>query len=556
MFDKQKRFFQIFGVFFKYIIGPYFLAKLRFKGEEEVKSRPRRLREGIQVSGVTFVKFGQILSLQRDVLPTEYCNELMKLLDQCPEFSYDLIKDRIRNELGKDPQDIYTSFSEKPIAAASFGQVHEAYLPTGERVAVKVQRPGIVEIVHRDIQVMYSLAKLVDSMFDLSITLKENLAQFERWTKDELDYRVEARYAELLYDNIKEDPNIKIPKIYRKYTTAKVLTLEFIDGFAVSDYLRLIHSGDTEGRCAIKKEKRFDDNIIVERMYNYYMKTAYEDGIFHADPHPGNIFIMEDNKIGYVDFGIIGTLGDATRNKLLNYSRAGAAKDTIATFEYFLELLDTRKARDIEGYKVKFREMLEAWINAATCPTATAGEKSFSMLMLRSMDSMRRYKLTMTPEALSFYRTVVTLDSISLQIIPEFNSLDVSHKFFEDLKEDTINSELYSYDAYKTYYVDAAALYKDMPNRLEYILEKIVKNKMIVKTELVEPSNFRKEMNNRIKLIAIAMTMICAAIFFCGTINQSGPLLWFISWGLIRTLTVIILLYWGCYFSVLIRRLK
>src|SRR3989344_6603731 len=234
---------------------------------------PRRLRLAMENLSGAFVKLGQLLSLRGDLIPKEYAREFSKLQDEVKPFKFEKVKEIIEKEFGQHLSKLFLKFDSEPIAAASVGQVHKAMLNNGKVVAVKVQRPNIEKIFETDIQLLYHLAHLVEKHYPelKDYNLMEIVKEFEEYTKNELDYLVEARNIDTFYNNFRNDP-IKIPKVYWNHTTKRVLTMEFIKGVKITE---------------TEKNRAFYVKQIVES----YIKQTMEYGTFHADPHPGNVFV-------------------------------------------------------------------------------------------------------------------------------------------------------------------------------------------------------------------------------------------------------------------------
>src|SRR3989344_1560988 len=249
---------------------------------------PRRLRLAMENLSGAFIKLGQLLSLRADLIPKEYAQEFSRLQDEVKPFKFEKVKEVIEKEFQKSLSEIFIKFDPNPIAAASVGQVHKAMLNNGKIVAVKVQRPGIEKIFEVDIALLYHLAVLLEKHYPelKDYNLVDIVKEFEEYTKNELDYICEARNIDVFHSNFKDDP-IKIPKVYWEYTTRRVLTMEFINGVKITQ---------------VKSNRRMYVRQIVES----YLKQTMEYGIFHADPHPGNIFVMENQRLALLDFGIVG----------------------------------------------------------------------------------------------------------------------------------------------------------------------------------------------------------------------------------------------------------
>jgi len=314
-----KRFNQILIVLFEegfdFLLSKIKLSKyipitkrLKSKLKKSEESKPEiRLRKTLERLGPTFIKFGQLLSVRPDLIPKEYVKELEKLQDSVPPFSFNEVKSTIEKEFGKKIEHLFLHFEKKPIASASISQVHKAILKPGKKSAVKVQRPDVKKIMETDIEIMFYFAKLLENHVENMRRFKplKIVSEFKDWTERELDFRLEARNAKRFYQNFKGSKTVHIPKVYDGLTSERILTLEFIEGIELHNIKEI-------------KRRKLDFNEIMKNGFNAIMTQVFVHGIFHADPHPGNIIIMRDNSIAFVDFGIVGYFDERLKNKCMD----------------------------------------------------------------------------------------------------------------------------------------------------------------------------------------------------------------------------------------------
>src|SRR6185503_18597554 len=267
--------------------------------------RGRHLREMLDELGPTFVKFGQLLSTRPDVVPPDIVLELQKLQDDVRPVPYEDVERVIREELELSVEQLFTEFDPTPIAAASIGQVHRAMLPNGRRVAVKVQRPNAPRQVEADVALLYQAARLIKERVRALefIDPRQLVDEFSRSIRQELDYRLEARIAEAFHHRFSGHPHVHIPRVYWSYTRTRVLTLELLDGFQLADLP--LEAWEMEER-----------RRLAYLMAETWMTMICRHGLFHGDPHPANIFVVDADHIGLVDFGQVGKLSDEDMSKL------------------------------------------------------------------------------------------------------------------------------------------------------------------------------------------------------------------------------------------------
>lgn len=296
-------------------------------------------KAAIELGGV-LIKLGQFLSARADIMPEEYLQELARLQDEVPPVSFKEIKQVIETSFSRPIGEIFKSIDEKPIAAASLAQVHLATLPSGEEIAVKIQRPDIEELCDIDLATFSWLMDGVDSLtkWGRRVDIQGLVNEFKRTLGDELDFLREGSYAQRFKDNFLENPDIYIPKVYWEYTNERVVTLEKVVGVKISDYAQL----DKQG---------FDRTEIAKKVVNSYLQQALIDGFFHADPHPGNLFVLPDARVAFVDFGMAGEITDEMRAHLKNAVIAVAKKDIQALIVALQSLGFIRKGANIEPIK-------------------------------------------------------------------------------------------------------------------------------------------------------------------------------------------------------------
>lgn len=255
------------------------------------------MRRFLEELGPTFVKIGQIASTRPDLFPAEIIRELEKLQDRVPPFSFQDVQNIIEQELDGTIEELFDEFREIPLAAASIGQVHSAVLKTGERVAVKIQRPHIRTIIQTDLEILQELAMLAELRFEWAARyqLRDIFEEFSRSLRAELEYTVEGRNAEKVASQFANDPNIRVPKVYWEYSTPKVLTMEFVEGTKLIEEKKLDEQG-------------YNRKILAERVVQAIFHQILIAGFFHGDPHPGNILALPEEVIVFMDFGMVGRL--------------------------------------------------------------------------------------------------------------------------------------------------------------------------------------------------------------------------------------------------------
>ena len=271
--------------------------RMLFNQDQDIpkKSLGERFRLFLEELGPTFVKVGQIASTRPDLLPAHVIQELVKLQDRVPPFPFDDVKRIIEQELGAEIEDIFKEFRETPLAAASIGQVHYAVLTTGERVAVKVQRPNIQQTIETDLDILQHLAILAERRLDWAAQyqISEIVEEFSKSLLSELDYTIEGRNAEKIAKQFLHDPYVSVPGVFWDYSTSKVLTTEYIEGIKLNE---------------VPNHSEYHPKLAAERFVHAILHQMLIEGFFHADPHPGNILVTPGDRIVFLDFGMVGRL--------------------------------------------------------------------------------------------------------------------------------------------------------------------------------------------------------------------------------------------------------
>jgi ubiquinone biosynthesis protein len=375
--------------------------------------RGRALREALDELGPTFVKFGQLLSMRPDVLPPDIIAELRGLQDDVRPFPFEQAEQVIEADLGLSLERLFLDFEPVPIAAASIGQVHQAVLPNGRRVAVKVQRPGAPRQIEADLALLYQAARIAKERvraFDF-IDARALVDEFARSIRQELDYRLEGRNAEAFRRNFAGHPHVRIPRVYWSYTRPRVLTLEFLDGTQVADL-------DPE---VVPIEERRD---LAYRMTETWMTMIFRDGFFHGDPHPANILVLEGtDRIGLVDFGLAGNLTEEDMTKLTRLF-IDAANENVDALPRRLADLGVRYPREREEqFLVELRELYYRYYGA------TLSEIDPLQVIREGFQLIYSLNLQLPTRFVLLDKAIATLGSVGVELYPDFNVFEVARPY-------------------------------------------------------------------------------------------------------------------------------
>ena len=394
---ENERMREIVSVFLRHGIGKGLVSK----------NMPVSIRESFEELGSTFIKIGQILSMRPDLLPEEYIVEFQKFQDNVRPEPYEVVRQVIENEMKSPLANLFERFEKVPVASASLAQVHIAYLKDGNRVAVKVLRPDVGEIMMRDIAIMKRLARRIRFLDrDNIVNLQEIADELESSTKKELDFLTEAKNIRMFHDYNSSVKYITCPEVYDDYTTANLLVIGYIEGIKITDTEQLQNEG-------------YDISDISRKLADNYFKQIFEDGFFHADPHPGNIFI-NDNRIAYIDFGMMGALSSTMKDNFNSFLFGIVSRDVNEMSQAVLKICVQKGDIDIGTFHTEIEELYSKYVEMSL------QEVELKYLIHDLYGVLRRNRLSMPREYAMLIRGVLTMEGVLEKISPEMNISDMA----------------------------------------------------------------------------------------------------------------------------------
>ena len=376
-------------------------------GDHPERSRAVRLRLACEELGPTFIKFGQALSTRADLLPLEVIAQLARLQDTVAPLPPGVAEQAIEGALGRRISEFFLEFDAEPLAAASIAQVHRATLSSGELVAIKVRRPGIEPVIEADLAILADLAGLAERYLpDASLySLSELVAEFARTIRREQDLVREGRLIERVASQFAGDPTVRFPRICWPLSTPAVLTMEFLDGVKVS-------AVGTDAAADL------DPQLVARRGADAVLRQILVNGLFHADPHPGNILILPGGVVAFVDFGIVGRINREMRESLADTIMAIHARDANRLAEIVVSVATPLRPVDLPELSRDLEEMLDVYANLSL------GELSMSALFGSITETMARHRLKLPADLLLLIKSVTTIEAVGRQLDPAFKIVE------------------------------------------------------------------------------------------------------------------------------------
>jgi ubiquinone biosynthesis protein len=410
----------------KFAAGP--LLRKLFRFPPLGATTAERIRLALEELGITYLKLGQYMATRFDILPRDVYVELNRLFENVAPLTYGEVTAVIESELHRPPEEIFAFFDQMPIASASVAQVHEARSHSGERLAVKIQRPGVEELFLSDVRNLDRLAAVADAMSLLgNVSSRDLISEFRKWTLRELDFRLEGQTAQALRDTAV--PNVIVPKINWELTTAKVLTMEFLGGVSHAKIADLIDAGKMDVLRILLPNM----NVVqaCRNLSNAVLHQFFITGLFHGDPHPGNILIRDDNTVGFVDFGIFGELTDYQQRILARHVENIALGNVDESFRYFSSLVFPTDETDPRNFAIEAKSVLRRLHRGLQNPSAPIGERHLGKYSGEMFDVIRRNRLRMSTDTLLFWRALNTLESSAVRLSAHFDFMAELRGFFE-----------------------------------------------------------------------------------------------------------------------------
>lgn len=471
------------------------------------QGEPERLRIALEELGTTFIKIGQMLSTRPDLLPEAYIAELTKLQDQAPSVAYEQILATFHEEFGKPPDQVFQSFSPEPRATASIAQVHEATLTDGTKVVVKIRRPGVQVQVDEDLAILGHVARFLahNTEWGEKFDFESLVDEFSNSLRNELDFAREGSNSERIAAEFLNDPCLHVPKIFWDYSTHAVLTMEDVNGIKIDDLEALDAAG-------------LDRHMLAKNCAHIALVQVLNNGFFHADPHPGNFFVLPNGVIALIDYGMVGRLGAPLRQSLVRLSLAVSREDTDGIIDELFTLGSANGGIDRPALSRDIDHLLQRYQGLPL------GEISATSVFRDVTITAHRHTLRLPSDLIMLIRVIAMDEGLGASLDPDFNLVSFAQPYFQ-----TFWKKDYSFKSIrqrlKDEAIDMANLGPSLPKRFLRLVGKIERGEMEIATRVKLDSDVSKtvqHVTNRLAMSVLMAGLIVGLSFLAATDHTDG----------------------------------
>lgn len=513
-----------------------FAVPLRWvhKTEAGSLSLGERIRLVLEELGPTFVKLGQLASTRSDLLPEPIIAELVKLQDQVPPFSGEESLAIIEQEFGMPAAELLAHFEEVPIAAASIGQVHKGKLVTGEAVAIKIQRPGVVPQVERDLDILKNLTSAAQKHWPWvnRYQIPQMVEEFSRSISAELDYSIEGRNMEKIRRQFADSEEVRIPAVHWYCSTSKVLTMDYVEGIHLNRISELRKGG-------------FDTKEIAERLVNAMFEQIFEGRHFHADPHPGNLLATPDGKLAFIDFGMIGRLSPEMRDHLSSLVIALMRRSNEGMLRAILRMGLLDDTRDLNALRTDLERLHDRYYDI---PFA---EISIGEALNDLFATAQRHRIVLPPDLLLLGKALLTLEGVAISLDPQLRILDLAEPYGKKLLREKFGSRRLGKQLIGGA-VDFAEALTGLPQQVNRLFTLLGKGKVKMEMSVPEMEHFLKKLDqigNRLSfsIVLLAFSIIMVGLIIGSSLTRMPTVLWNIPAIEIGFVVAFLMVVWLLY---------
>ena len=486
-------------------LGKFIIERLNSNSEIEKYTIAERIRMSFEELGPTFVKFGQLLATRPDLVPMSFITEFEKLQDQVQQVPFEIIEQVLKDEFGNQLYHHFTHIDSIPLGSASIAQVHKATLKDGSSVVIKVQRPGIIQTINDDLNVLYFLAELLETYIP-ETKLYNPIGIVDEYFKTlelETNFVVEANNIRRFQENFKNEDRIKIPQVYMDLTTERVLVMEALEGTPLSQ----------EGSL----NANINRDEVLRIALRAYLKMVFVDGLFHGDLHAGNFFILPDNKIGLIDFGVVGRLNNKTQNAIANMLIALSQEDYERLAYEYVDLAPFSEHVDIDVFAKELRSLIAPYYGLSLKSV------NFGKILLNSSSVATKHKLQLPTDLMLYFKSIVAIEGLARKISIQFDFLSYSLEFAKELVKHHYDPTKMTAELYQVAR-ESKSFLQGLPRQLNFMMRKMNSPNYAHKHNINGLDQFRKSMVASFNLmflgIIIASLIIGSSLVY---VHDTGP---------------------------------
>lgn len=501
-------------------LGQFLLERFSAKSDIEKFSIAERIRMSFEELGPTFVKLGQLLATRPDLVPEDFVYEFEKLHDRVNPLPFETIEQVLKEEFGNQLYEYFQSFDPVPLGSASIAQVHKAKLKNGAEVVIKVQRPGIVLTINEDLNVLYFLAGLLETYLEETRPFNPVgiVDEYFKTLDLETNFVVEGNNIRRFAQNFASDLHIKIPKVYMEYTTERVLTMEALTGIPVSSEEALKQPG------VVPEE-------LVRRGLKAYLKMVFSDGLFHGDLHAGNFFVMPNNDIGLIDFGVVGRLNQRTQSAIANMLMALAREDYERLAYEYIDIAPFSEHVNVDLFAKELRDLVAPYYGL------TMKNVNLGKILLKSSSIAARHHIRVPTELMLYFKSLVSIEGLGKKILSDFDFLSQSMEFAAELVKHQYEPGKMVQDLTQLAR-ESKSLISNMPRQLNFLLRKVNSPNYATKIKIPELVEVKKSIENSSNLLFLGV--IIGSLLLSGSlVFGSDPQHGFIFYGIAAGVGVI-----------------
>ncbi|CAI0734054.1 ABC1 kinase family protein [Serratia quinivorans] len=471
---------------------------------QDNQTLPQRLRAALEALGPTFVKFGQILATRSDLLDSSWTDELDRLHSQATTLAWSELAPQITADLGDDPHRLFAEFDEAPLAAASMAQIYRARLHSGEAVVIKVLRPGLAKTIHADLRLLAYLAETVEQQSPALARYRprQMVRALATALNHELDLTHEGNNCERVAEQFAQQPEVVIPKIYWQWSSKRLLVQEFLPGIAPENPQQLATAG-------------FDGPLLAQRGAQAFMKMVLEHRLYHADPHPGNVMALADNRVGFIDFGMVGQLSERRRNQLLLLLQAIAERESGGIVNTLIAWSDSDPL-DLLDLELAAQNFLDKQASA----TLTLGKALTDLLVMA-----REHQLALPPDLVLLFKALITADGVLHRLDPHFDIIATLKPMLQQ-----VMLQRYTPEAVRRRMLalggEALDAGEELPQTLRLLMRRLKRGQISADINLKNISQLSQALERAAVTLAIAIVTAAFTLGLAPYLMQSSVRLW------------------------------